>query len=69
MNGIEATAAIKDRSLDIIMIDLSENAQESNRVGVEGRRGQVVLAKEAAVNQQFGFVKSGSCCALRADHQ
>jgi PAS domain S-box-containing protein len=57
MNGIEATAAIKDRSPDTIVIGLSVNAQGNNQHAMSAAGASVLLTKEAAVDELYRTIQ------------
>ncbi|OQW31063.1 MAG: hypothetical protein A4E19_20640 [Nitrospira sp. SG-bin1] len=56
MNGIDATAIIKSRHPDVIVVGLSVNAGEDNRVAMIQAGASALLTKEAAVDQLYGMI-------------
>ncbi len=57
MNGIDATAAIKERSPDIIVIGLSVNAQGDNQQAMTAAGASMLLTKEAAVDELYRSIQ------------
>lgn len=57
MNGIEATAAIKERSPDTIVIGLSVNAQGDNQQAMTAAGASMLLTKEAAVDELYRSIQ------------
>lgn len=57
MNGIEATAAIKGRSPDTIVIGLSVNAQGDNQQAMTAAGASMLLTKEAAVDELYRSIQ------------
>lgn len=56
MNGIDATAIIKSRYPEIIVLGLSVNASEDNRTAMIQAGGSALLTKEAAVDQLYELI-------------
>lgn len=56
MNGIDATAIIKSRYPEIIVLGLSVNASEDNRTAMIQAGGSALLTKEAAVDQLYDLI-------------
>lgn len=53
MNGIEATAAIKDRHPEIVVIGLSVQASDTNEIAMKRAGAVTLLTKEAAVEDLY----------------
>lgn len=60
MNGIEATARLKARYPDIIIIGLSVNAGEENQEAMKRAGAMRLITKEAAVEQLYAVIKETS---------
>lgn len=58
MNGIEATAKIKTRHPDIVVIGMSVNASVDNHDAMRTAGASVLLTKEAAVDQLHGAIQT-----------
>lgn len=56
MNGIDATAIIKSRHPDIIVLGLSVNAGEDNQAAMIQAGAAALLTKEAAVDQLYDMI-------------
>lgn len=57
MNGIEATAKIKTRHPDTVVIGLSVNASSDNQNAMRAAGAAVLLTKEAAVEQLYQSIQ------------
>jgi DNA-binding NarL/FixJ family response regulator len=57
MNGIEATAAIKERAPEMIVIGLSVNAQGDNQQAMTAAGASMLLTKEAAVDELYRSIQ------------
>jgi DNA-binding NarL/FixJ family response regulator len=57
MNGIEATAQIKARHPEIVVIGLSVNASSDNQTAMQTAGASMLLTKEAAVEQLYGAIQ------------
>jgi DNA-binding NarL/FixJ family response regulator len=57
MNGIEATATIKTRHPDIVVIGMSVNASVDNHDAMRTAGASMLLTKEAAVDQLHGAIQ------------
>ncbi len=57
MNGIEATAKIKTRHPDIVVIGMSVNASVDNHDAMRTAGASMLLTKEAAVDQLHGAIQ------------
>ncbi len=57
MNGIEATARIKERYPGTIVVGLSFNDGQETRNGMIKAGATVLLSKEAAVDQLYGMIR------------
>jgi CheY-like chemotaxis protein len=57
MNGIEATARIKTRHPDVVVIGLSVNASGENQDAMRTAGATSLLTKEAAVEQLYGAIQ------------
>ena len=57
MNGIEATAKIKMRHPEIVVIGLSVNASLDNQDAMHTAGAAMLLTKEAAVEQLYGAIQ------------
>ncbi len=57
MNGIEATARIKTRWPQILVIGLSVNASEDNAGAMKQAGATLILTKEAAVDELHGAIQ------------
>lgn len=57
MNGIEATAKIKTRHPDIVVIGMSVNASVDNHDAMRTAGASLLLTKEAAVDQLHGAIQ------------
>lgn len=57
MNGIEATARIKARSPDVIVIGLSVNAAGGNQEAMRAAGASLLLTKESAVEQLYESIQ------------
>jgi DNA-binding NarL/FixJ family response regulator len=57
MNGIEATANIKTRHPEIVVIGLSVNASFDNQEAMQTAGASMLLTKEAAVEQLNGAIQ------------
>jgi signal transduction histidine kinase/CheY-like chemotaxis protein len=64
-NGFEATAAIKARHPDIIIIGLSVNADADNAEAMRKAGAAMLLTKEAAVNQLYTAIQQTVCENIR----
>jgi PAS domain S-box-containing protein len=58
MNGIEATAKIKTRHPDIVVIGMSVNASADNHDAMRTAGASVLLTKEAAVDELHGAIQT-----------
>jgi DNA-binding NarL/FixJ family response regulator len=58
LNGIEATACIKARYPDIRVIGLSVNAGQNNREAMLKAGADILLTKEAAVEELYRSIQS-----------
>ena len=56
MNGIDATAIIKSRYPDILILGLSVNAGDDNQTAMIKAGASALLTKEAAVDQLYGMI-------------
>ena len=56
MNGIDATAIIKSRHPEIIVLGLSVNAGEDNQAAMIQAGAAALLTKEAAVDQLYDLI-------------
>ena len=57
MNGIQATAKIKERYPGIKVIGLSVNTNSDNQEAMRSAGAEVLITKEAAVEQLYGVIK------------
>jgi PAS domain S-box-containing protein len=57
LNGIEATARLKSRFPDLIIIGLSVNAEEENQRAMKRAGASRLITKEAAVEQLYAAIK------------
>lgn len=57
MNGIEATAKIKARHPEIVVIGLSVNTSPDNQDAMQTAGASMLLTKEAAVDQLYGAIQ------------
>jgi DNA-binding NarL/FixJ family response regulator len=57
MNGIEATAKIKTRYPDMVVIGMSVNASVDNHDAMRTAGASMLLTKEAAVDQLYGAIQ------------
>ncbi len=57
LNGIEATARLKSRYPDLIIIGLSVNAEEENQEAMKRAGASRLITKEAAVEQLYAAIK------------
>jgi CheY-like chemotaxis protein len=57
MNGIEATAKIKTRYPDMVVIGMSVNASVDNHDAMRTAGASLLLTKEAAVDQLYGAIQ------------
>lgn len=57
MNGIEATASIKNSQPEIIVIGLSVNSSADNIGAMQAAGATLLLTKEAAVEQLHGAIE------------
>ena len=57
MNGIEATAKIKTRYPEIVVIGMSVNASSDNHDAMRTAGASMLLTKEAAVDQLYGAIQ------------
>ena len=57
MNGIEATAKIKTRHPDVVVIGMSVNASSDNHDAMRTAGASMLLTKEAAVDQLYGAIQ------------
>ena len=57
MNGIEATAKIKMRHPEIVVIGLSVNTSLENQDAMQMAGASTLLTKEAAVDQLYGAIQ------------
>jgi PAS domain S-box-containing protein len=57
MNGIEATAKIKTRHPDVVVIGMSVNASSDNHDAMRTAGASMLLTKEAAVEQLYGALQ------------
>ncbi len=57
MNGIEATARIKTRHPEIVVIGMSVNASADNDDAMRTAGASMLLTKEAAVDQLHGAIQ------------
>lgn len=57
MSGIEATARIKERSLNAIVVGLSVNASQETRNVMIKVGASLLVSKEAAVDQLYGMIR------------
>ncbi len=58
MNGIEATARIKTRHPDVVVIGMSVNASVDNHDAMRTAGASLLLTKEAAVEQLYGAIQA-----------
>jgi CheY-like chemotaxis protein len=56
MNGIDATAIIKSRHPQIVILGLSVNAGEDNRAAMTEAGAAALLTKEAAVDELYDMI-------------
>jgi DNA-binding NarL/FixJ family response regulator len=56
MSGIEATAVIKERQPDVVVIGLTINATIENQEAMRRAGASVLLTKEAAVEELHGAI-------------
>ena len=61
LNGIEATARLKSRHPDLIVIGLSVNAEEENQKAMKRAGASCLIPKDAAVEQLYAAIKEFSC--------
>jgi CheY-like chemotaxis protein len=61
LNGIEATARLKSRYPDLIIIGLSVNADEENQEAMKRAGAARLITKEAAVEQLYAAIKEIFC--------
>lgn len=61
LNGIEATARLKSRHPDVIVIGLSVNAEEENQKAMKRAGASSLIPKDAAVEQLYAAIKEFSC--------
>ena len=61
VNGIEATARLKSRYPDLIIIGLSVNAEEENQQAMQRAGASRLITKEAAVEQLYAAIKEIFC--------
>jgi CheY-like chemotaxis protein len=61
LNGIEATARLKSRYPDLIIIGLSVNAEEENQEAMKRAGASRLITKEAAVEQLYAVIQEISC--------
>jgi DNA-binding NarL/FixJ family response regulator len=57
INGIEATARIKTRHPEIVVIGMSVNASADNHDAMRTAGATMLLTKEAAVDQLHGAIQ------------
>ncbi len=57
MNGIEATAKIKMRHPEIVVIGLSVNTSRDNQDAMKTAGASILLTKESAVDQLYGAIQ------------
>ena len=57
MNGIQATAKIKERYPGIKVIGLSVNTSPDNQEAMRSAGAELLITKEAAVEQLYGAIK------------
>jgi DNA-binding NarL/FixJ family response regulator len=57
LNGIDATARLKVRYPDLIIIGLSVNAEEENQEAMRRAGASKLITKEAAVEQLYAAIK------------
>ena len=60
MNGIDATARLKDRYPDITIIGLSVNAGEDNQKAMKEAGATSLITKEAAVEQLYAVIQQNA---------
>ena len=68
LNGIEATARLKSRYPDLIVIGLSVNAEEENQKAMKRAGASRLVAKDAAVEQLYAAIKEFSCNRASVSH-
>src|SRR5262249_56690031 len=68
LNGIEATARLKSRYPDLIVIGLSVNAEEENQKAMQRAGASRLVAKDAAVEQLYAAIKEFSCTRASVSH-
>jgi len=68
LNGIEATARLKSRYPDLIVIGLSVNAEEENQKAMKRAGASRLVAKDAAVEQLYAAIKEFSCTRASVSH-
>ncbi|MFY4727781.1 response regulator, partial [Nitrospira sp. BLG_2] len=56
-NGIEATAKIKSRHPELIIIGLSVDTDSGSRTAMMNAGAKILLTKEAAVEQLYGAIQ------------
>ena len=61
LNGIEATARLKARYPDLIVIGLSMNAEEENQEAMKSAGASKLISKDVAVEQLYAAIKEISC--------
>ena len=61
LNGIEATARLKARYPDLIVIGLSVNAEEENQEAMKSAGASRLISKDVAVEQLYAAIKEISC--------
>jgi CheY-like chemotaxis protein/anti-sigma regulatory factor (Ser/Thr protein kinase) len=66
LNGIEATARLKNSYPDLIVIGLSVNAEEENQEAMKRAGASRLITKEAAVEQLYAAIKEISADSASA---
>lgn len=65
LNGIKATARLKARYPDLIIIGLSVNAEEENQKAMKRAGASRLITKEAAVEQLYAAIKGISSASAK----